>query len=68
MNLLNDNRNHWRSADWWAQWIKEAKQLPETDLRRHASVSRNNNHRCVECYCCACLTVLEENYKTTKRI
>jgi len=28
-----------------------------TELRRHALVSRDNRHRCKECFCCACLEV-----------
>lgn len=40
--------------------IGHAKQLSRTDLERHASVSRDNRHRCEECFTCAALTVLEE--------
>jgi hypothetical protein len=61
--ILNEYRNHWRSCDWWAHWLETARALPEAELRRHASVSANNGHRCVECFCCACLTVREERSK-----
>jgi hypothetical protein len=43
----------------WQRQIAEALTLSAADLRRHASVSRDNRHRCRECFTCACLTVLE---------
>lgn len=44
----------------WANQLAAARQLPTVDLERHASVSRNNHHRCTDCFCCAAWTVLEE--------
>ena len=49
-----------RSADQWAKWKVEAAGLPFKELQRHAKVSYENNHRCVECFTCACWAVLEE--------
>ena len=39
---------------------QQARGLPVADAARHASVSLRNDHRCRQCYTCACLTVLEE--------
>jgi hypothetical protein len=48
-------------SDWsYDLALKEARLLSREDLRRHASVSRDNKHRCRDCYTCACLEVLEE--------
>lgn len=41
----------------WEKMIAQAEALPGEERRRHASVSRNNGHRCQECFCCACLEV-----------
>lgn len=49
-----------RSADQWAEWKRQAAVLPESELRRHASVSTSNRHHCVDCFCCAALAVLQE--------
>lgn len=38
----------------------EARKLPIEDIRRHASVSTNNRHRCEECFTCACEAVRRE--------
>lgn len=43
----------------------EARKLPIEDLRRHASVSMNNFHRCTECFTCAAAAVLVERQKVT---
>jgi hypothetical protein len=47
-------------APTWENQLREARLLPDEDLRRHAAVSRNNAHWCRECFCCAALTVLED--------
>lgn len=44
----------------WANQIEAARDLRSDELRHHAAVSRNNRHRCEDCFCCAALTVLEE--------
>lgn len=49
-----------RSCDQWKEWKQQAASLPPADIKRHASVSTSNNHFCVECFCCACVTVAEE--------
>lgn len=49
-----------RECDQWAEWRKEAALLPFKELQRHARVSYDNNHQCVECFCCACWSVLED--------
>lgn len=49
-------------APTWANQLREARKLARKDmdeLKRHASVSSSNNHRCQVCFCCAALTVLE---------
>jgi hypothetical protein len=54
--------NHLRPT-WWNQ-LNAARQLLKEkgrhEVRRHAMVSFNNRHRCYECFCCACMTVLRE--------
>lgn len=47
------------TAPTWANQLWHAEQLTTSELRRHASVSLNNQHRCSDCFCCAALTVLE---------
>lgn len=49
-----------RACDQWAEWKRQAAALPVADIRRHASVSTQNRHECVECFCCACLAVVRE--------
>ncbi len=49
-----------RSCDGWARMLKQARALPDVDVRRHASVSTLNNHACVECFCCAAEVVRAE--------
>jgi hypothetical protein len=46
----------------WTNQLIEARKLPSYELRRHASVSTDNRHRCEDCFCCAALTVLEERH------
>ena len=52
-----------RSCDMWAGMVAYARRLDAAELRRHAAVSRDNRHACVECFCCACAVALEEHYK-----
>jgi hypothetical protein len=53
------------SEDAWELMKDQARELvrnpPYTtkELRRHASISTDNNHRCKNCFCCACVEVLE---------
>jgi hypothetical protein len=44
----------------WQAMIRQASDLPDADIKRHASVSRDNRHRCYSCFTCACLTVAEQ--------
>lgn len=48
------------NAPTWGNQLAHARRLSTDDLRRHASVSLNNHHRCEDCFCCAALTVLEQ--------
>lgn len=36
----------------WKNQLRRARQLPTVELRRHAAVSRENRHRCQDCFCC----------------
>lgn len=49
-----------QEAALWARLKADARKLPRQELLRHASVSRDNRHRCQSCFTCACLTVAEE--------
>jgi hypothetical protein len=49
-----------RNCDWWANTLKVLRTFDDKEIDRHARVSTSNNHRCVDCYCCACQTVREE--------
>lgn len=40
--------------------LDRARALDDNELRRHASVSRNNRHRCCDCFTCACCEIEEE--------
>lgn len=44
----------------WENQLWHARQLPTEELKRHAAVSIDNRHRCTDCFCCACVAVLEE--------
>lgn len=37
----------------WANMISNAEKLDDAELRRHASVSTDNRHRCTSCFTCA---------------
>jgi hypothetical protein len=50
--------NEYQNMPTWEQLIAEAKKLPVAELKRHASVSRDNRHRCESCFTCACDFVL----------
>lgn len=58
-------------ASSWDIQLQVARELLETkgraEVERHAMVSRNNRHRCRACFCCACVTVLEETAATYPR-
>ena len=46
-----------------AQWQEFKRQAAECSIRsmaRYASVSTRRGHRCMSCFCCACLTVFRE--------
>jgi len=47
------------SAPTWSNQLWHARRLSTVELRRHAAVSRDNGHRCRDCFCCAAWTVLE---------
>lgn len=49
-----------RRTDAWFRMRQQARELDDKELRRHASVSTDNNHQCVQCFCCAAQAVLEE--------
>ena len=57
MATKTEDNDH--TAPTWENQIWHAERLAIDDLRRHASVSLNNRHRCTSCFCCAALTVLE---------
>ena len=42
---------------------EQARALKMAELRRHASVSNNNNHYCNDCFCCACVDIIKERYE-----
>ena len=46
--------------------ICEAHQLDGAELERHALVSVRNRHSCRECFCCACLHVLNFRERARK--
>ena len=49
----------------WQNQLHFARQLDDKELRRHARVSIDNNHRCMDCFCCACVEVMRE--RTSRR-
>ena len=54
----------WENQLWHAEQLNTLEKRAE--LRRHASVSRDNRHRCEDCFCCACLKVLERYERFTR--
>lgn len=51
----------------WNVQIQHAHELDSEELERHALVSINNRHECRECFCCACLHVLNWRERSRKR-
>jgi hypothetical protein len=49
----------------WTKMLDEARTLNDADVKRHASVSLNNNHQCVECFTCAC--AVEQQRRASQR-
>lgn len=45
--------------DVWRAVLGQAQGLSDADVVRHAHVSRDNRHRCFNCFTCACLTEAE---------
>jgi hypothetical protein len=43
------------------KWKQQARELPRSELTRHASVSIGNRHACKSCFTCACAEVLRES-------
>lgn len=55
---LSDSNGHTLTFE---QMKERARQLEKSELRRHASISIDNRHKCKECFTCACVEVLREN-------
>ena len=51
----------------WLEMVRAAHELPTKELRQHARVSTENNHRCRSCFTCACALVLRELQKPSPR-
>ena len=56
-NVPAEIANEWRQ---WQDMQGRARLLSDADLKRHATVSINSNHQCVQCFTCACVTVRHE--------
>lgn len=56
--MKTEREKYWEPT--WPNQLREARKLDSKELKRHASVSTNNVHRCEDCFCCAAVTVLEE--------
>lgn len=41
--------------------LRQVVKLEKQDLRRHASVSTDNRHKCTDCFCCCCVDELQGN-------
>lgn len=52
----------------WENQLWHARKLETNELQRHASVSRDNRHRCQDCFCCAAWTVLEERKREKAKV
>lgn len=44
----------------WYRMLDDANKLTTSDLERHARVSESNEHKCVECFTCACVVALQD--------
>ena len=44
-----------------------ASNYSDAELRRHACVSRDNNHKCRDCFTCACWSVLTDRLDASKK-
>ena len=47
-------------AEQWLEWKRQAYSLPVAEVQRHAGVSTDNRHSCRDCFCCACVELLDE--------
>ena len=54
---MNPDRNFWKRA------LEAASYLDDNELRRHARISINNSHQCVDCFTCACVTEMHKRQK-----
>ncbi len=52
----------------WQEWKRQAHEIRLTqglsEVRRHASVSLQNAHKCHDCFCCACVEYVREQKET----
>lgn len=56
---MDTNTKRWQDRESrWTSMLAEAEALPIEEVKRHALVSLRNNHRCRECFTCACATAL----------
>jgi hypothetical protein len=55
-------RQYDEPAEQWMEFKRQAAILPNDELRRHGSVSTSNRHSCRDCFCCACVEVLQERH------
>lgn len=50
----------------WDKARSEAFRLPDDELSRHAHVSIDNRHRCLNCFTCACAAELYDRQRRNK--
>ena len=56
-----------RNADQWHQFTEQAKTLSDKEVKRHASVSLDNRHSCVDCFTCACVHEVERRSRLRRK-
>lgn len=44
----------------WNEWKAQAAELPLIEVKRHGDVSKDNQHSCRECFCCAAMDLFQE--------
>lgn len=70
MSTAPDGFHDHTEPTWFNQLFHARQLLREkgyAEVKRHASVSIDNRHRCRDCFCCACVEVLREHAIEGKR-
>jgi hypothetical protein len=52
------------TTTFWQEQLRLAAQLTPAECYRHALVSIGNQHKCQDCFTCACATIYRQRQQT----